>query len=483
MQKRRSEVRRCVYLFTMILLLSLCFFPFRSFAGDMEIMVDEMVKQGVITRDQGDKMLKNMKETKAKEQEKAAAEQPKAGGEQEKKEAEQAKAEGMTPIPDWAKNLPNWVLNPPDWIKRMKFSGDFRLRYDYLDREPTAAQEAKGTQDFARNRARIRWRLGVETEIIDGLKVGFGLASVDNSSSGNNPRSNNATLNGEFSKKFVGINYAYVAYTPTFFPYLTVSGGKLKDNPFYQANSYGWGNTWLWDPDITPEGVAIVFNYPDLFKFNGVSLDVFMNNALFILDEFGAGGASPYMLGFQPGFNLKFMKDFNFKVAAAYYNFYNIKHQAALGFQPSPGMTNTLLPNKTYAFNYNSFVESAELGYKTPFSCIMPYAGVFGEIVKNIDSHDGGWQYGVRIGYPSLDKFGDWQFSYAYRRLERDAWLDNFNDDDMYQGQTNARGHYIYSSFALWKHVSLAVSWFHANSIQAPKQPEDRLFADVRVVF
>jgi hypothetical protein len=68
----------------MFLIVSLAFSPLRSFAGDMEIMVDEMVKQGVITREQGDKMLKDMKETKAKEQEKVAAEQPKAGGEQEK---------------------------------------------------------------------------------------------------------------------------------------------------------------------------------------------------------------------------------------------------------------------------------------------------------------------------------------------------------------------------------------------------------------
>jgi len=84
MQEKRSKWRGCVYLFSMFLIVSLCFFPFRSFAGDMEIMVDEMVKQGVITREQGDKMLKDMKETKAKEQEKAAAEQAKAGGEQEK---------------------------------------------------------------------------------------------------------------------------------------------------------------------------------------------------------------------------------------------------------------------------------------------------------------------------------------------------------------------------------------------------------------
>ena len=61
MQERRSKIRGCVYLFTMFLIVSLAFSPLRSFAGDMEIMVDEMVKQGVITREQGDKMLKDMK--------------------------------------------------------------------------------------------------------------------------------------------------------------------------------------------------------------------------------------------------------------------------------------------------------------------------------------------------------------------------------------------------------------------------------------
>ena len=79
MQERRSKIRGCVYLVTMFLIVSLAFLPCRAFAGDMEIMVDEMVKQGVITKEQGDKMLEDMKKAKAKEQEKIAAEQEKAG--------------------------------------------------------------------------------------------------------------------------------------------------------------------------------------------------------------------------------------------------------------------------------------------------------------------------------------------------------------------------------------------------------------------
>lgn len=79
MEERGRKIRGCVYLFTVFLILSLAFLPCRAFAGDMEIMVNEMIKQGVITREQGDQMLKDMKETKAKEQEKVAVEQEKAG--------------------------------------------------------------------------------------------------------------------------------------------------------------------------------------------------------------------------------------------------------------------------------------------------------------------------------------------------------------------------------------------------------------------
>ena len=51
MQERRGRIRSCIYLFTMFLVVSLAFLPCRAFAGDMEIMVDEMVKQGIITRE------------------------------------------------------------------------------------------------------------------------------------------------------------------------------------------------------------------------------------------------------------------------------------------------------------------------------------------------------------------------------------------------------------------------------------------------
>jgi hypothetical protein len=361
----------------------------------------------------------------------------------------------------------------------MKLSGDFRLRYDYLDREPP---ESSTAQDISRNRGRFRYRLGVESKILDDVKVGFGLASGSG-----NPRSTNQTFDSEFTKKAVTIDNAFAEYTPL--KWLSISAGKLKTNPIFRDSSLGFPTSGLlWDPDITPEGFTAVLNYPALLKLDAIDLDVFMNNAFFILDEF-SNGREPYMFVFQPGFNLKIMKDINFKVAGAYYDFFGIKNKPPLGNQPSPGNTNTLLTSGplagNYQFDYDAFAASGELGYKTPFPNIIPYVGLFGEYVYNPDpDHENkGYTGGIRVGYPSLAKLGDWQLAYAYRRLEKDAWLDVFPDDDFYQGQTNAKGHYLTGFFGITKNISTGVSYYHTQNILGEKQAEDRFFADLQLKF
>ena len=84
----------------------------------------------------------------------------------------------------------------------------------------------------------------------------------------------------------------------------------------------------------------MVLNYPALLNLDVVCLDVFMNDAFFILDEF-SNGREPYMFVLQPGFNLKIMKDIDFKSAVAYYQFFGIKNKPLLANGPSPGHTNS----------------------------------------------------------------------------------------------------------------------------------------------
>ena len=56
----------------------------------------------------------------------------------------------------------------PAWVKNTTLKGDFRLRYQYTDRED-------GTVN--RNRGRYRLRLGVVTKVNEKVDVGFGLAT------------------------------------------------------------------------------------------------------------------------------------------------------------------------------------------------------------------------------------------------------------------------------------------------------------------
>ena len=74
----------------------------------------------------------------------------------------------------------------PAWLKILQFSGDFRLRYQYEDE----------TDEPARNRGRFEYRLAVDANILENLKVGFGLAS-----GGDDPRSTNQTFQDSFSHK------------------------------------------------------------------------------------------------------------------------------------------------------------------------------------------------------------------------------------------------------------------------------------------
>jgi hypothetical protein len=357
-KNKKCKIR--IFLFILFLTASTTFLPFRSFGGDMEILLDKLVGKGILTKPEAEGILKEMKETKGMEKGKTEVQGAKT--EIEPTKTEEKKVES----PEWVKNLPDWIINPPDWIKNIKLSGDLRLRYEYDHRDTTT------NDDPERNRGRFRWRLGVDTKIVDDVTMGFGLASGSG-----DPRSIDQTFDSSFSKKLLNIDYAFAQYKPL--QWLSLIAGKIKTNPIFRANSLGfWASELAWDNDITPEGAAVVFNYPALLNLDAINLDVFMNNAFFILDENrpSAGGREPYVFVIQPGFNLKIMKDINFKAALAKYLFNGIKDKPQLKFSSN---SNTLIGGN-YKFTYDAWIETAELGYNNPFGqSIVPYVGLFGE--------------------------------------------------------------------------------------------------------
>jgi hypothetical protein len=135
--------------------------------------------------------------------------------------------------------------------------------------------------------------------------------------------------------------------------------------------------------------------------------------------------------------------------------------------------TNSTDPNGDLFYDYDSVAFGAELGFKTagiiPF---VPQLALFGEYVMALDSDDDldgdgndddtGYLIGVKFGH-SVKKFGDWQFKYNYRRLERDAWPDAFPDSDFFGGATNVKGHEAEFKVGLTKHITLGVDYYFSN--------------------
>lgn len=377
--------------------------PVQAAPSEMEVLLAKLVEKGVITFAEAEKILGETKEI--------------AAAEQKKSESKQAKL--------------------PDWIANTKFKGDVRLRYQNEDTE-----EDRGN---ARNRGRFRLRVGASTKVADGWEAGFGIASGSDA----DPRSTNQTLQDSFAKKSLWIDYAYAKYSPA--KWLSLVGGRFG-NPIWRPSDL------LWDSDINPEGAGVMINVPinDRFSF-------FTNATFFIVDEV-SGGTDPLLAAFQPGFNWNITKDTGLKVAGTYYAFSSVKGKTL----DWSGSTNTKVTGDGLKYDYSAPAFSAQLTCDKLFPDIIPYAALFGEYISNPDPsrENKGYIAGLTFGDKKLNKLGDWQFQYAYRRLERDAWIDAFPDSDFQGGKTGVKGHEFILNLGITKNVSFGIDYYRTEKIK-----------------
>jgi len=341
----------------------------------------------------------------------------------------------------------------PDWVKNTKLKGDFRLRYEWTKDKVSSGDITD------RSRARIRARLGVESQVNNKLTMAVGIATGKQT----DPRTRNVTLGNDVavsdtpgSPKTVVLDYAYAQYKPA--PWATFTGGKFQ-NPLWRTND------WLWKDDITPEGAAVNLNY----KFMP-NLELFMNDMYFIFaNEDKVGSKWPTVTAIQPGFNLGINAKTNFKAAVAYYLFSQVK-----GYEQfkNSSKTNTFASNSSYLFNYNSVNPSAELGFKEPFGDIpvlngMSYFGLFGDFIYNVSSNvttsKSGFDAGFKFGNEQVSDWGQWQTKILYARLGRDAWLDALTDVDRYGGKTNTKGIIAKLDYGLGKNTWLTFKYYHTT--------------------
>ena len=197
---------------TMAVVICLVAISSKLFAGEIDMLVQELVKEGVIKPGKAQQIMTLTKEEMRRKI---------AKGDEE---------------------------TLPSWIQKMNLKGDLRLRSQWQDKE--------GKEP--RVRQRIRFRLKGEAKVSLGFTVGFGLCT-----GGDDPRSTNQTLDNMFQTPAINLDYAYLKYTAP--KLVTAIGGKIPNKMVIWKPA-----DLLWDGDINVEGGAVLIHKDALFLNSGV---------------------------------------------------------------------------------------------------------------------------------------------------------------------------------------------------------------------
>ncbi len=361
----------------------------------------------------------------------------------------------------------------PMWLQTIKLRGDVRLRYQFNDNH---------NKRYNQHRGRYRLRFFADAKVNEKVYTGFGFASGNSA----DPRSTNQTFTDNNGKKSLYIDYVFAEYNAN--DYLAFTAGRTK-NPLWLTTDM------LWDTDVNLEGLSARVNAP--FNYNW---QLFANAGAVILNESSSDPQDPLMFFAQPGVSWRDDAGvYDLKAGAAVYAFNHVRHSAALPHRPSTAdgylQANTLAGGK-YRYGYDAVSPELELnanildpkpvpllGYLLGYN--LSYAGVFGNYIKSTEHNRNseGWIAGFRLGQRKVEDAGQWQLRYSKRRLQKDAWLDNYPDSDFYGGSVGVKGDEVLLTLGLLRDFAVDLDWYSAAPI-AKGYVGERLFQmDVNLKF
>jgi hypothetical protein len=228
-------------------------------------------------------------------------------------------------------------------IGSMTFGGDLRLRYESFYGQQNALVSSDNPAAFgnpltSRQRMRLRARFSVRGKIGDEFDWGLRLATGSYADA----ISTNQTLTDFFTRKPVGLDYAYLVYKPKALPGFFVEAGKLDSGRrFLPAGKTEdadlldafWTRTELtWDVDLNPEG--FMETYARTFKqgrtvrnfiIQAWQLPMLERNSAFVLgadgkvdlSASGRAGRDLALYGAQARTDLALSDRFSLKLSAA----------------------------------------------------------------------------------------------------------------------------------------------------------------------
>ena len=237
-------------------------------------------------------------------------------------------------------------------------------------------------------------------------------------------------------------------------------------------------------------GVAQLRELRDSGNEQGFSSDVWSEMAqmgwagIAIPEEFGGLGYGYTGLGLvleQAGLNFK-TGDWGKLMVGAGYSVFDIAGRTPLFGDPDDFYGNTFVfdpvtENNVFAYNYHNIEAFAEWKIGN-FLLFADYT-----VNQEVSENDTGYLFGFKYG-SAKDK-GQWDFTYFYERLEKDAFIGLVTDSDFGGGGTDARGHVLSGTYAFHKNWNFKATYFINQIKLASGDPDDydRLQLDLNFKF
>lgn len=406
----------------------------------------------------------------------------------------------------------------PEWLDRMKWEGDFRLRYQgeyFADGNAPAANFQNIGQSVSNTTednslARIRLRLGLNANVTGGVDVGARITTGNTS----NPVSTNQTLGNYDNKYSMVLDRAFVKLKPL--DDLVLWGGRIP-NPFFSTDL-------VWDDDLNFEGAALSYapGAQDLQR----EFKPFITAGVFPLQNIEQDGVvqaqDKWLVALQGGLEWVPSTRARFKLGAGYYDYRNIagtpnptptaNGQYDLTAPQSRQKGNSLFildsdkDNDTVLNEPNDQVYGLAANYQianltlvADFADFFPVhiigsfdwarnlgfeqAEILARTGQNIEPETDGYQARLTIGYPKISERHEWQAFIGYRYVEADAVLDAFTDSDFHLGGTNAKGFTIGGQYGIYKNTWLSARWMSADEISGLPLAIDVFQIDLNAKF
>ncbi|MBI4995978.1 MAG: putative porin [Rhodocyclales bacterium] len=504
-------------------------------------LVEILVQSGILTKEKADEMLREARRS-AQSSTAAAATQGAQGTAPRvvrvpyvpEMVRAQIKEEIRSEVMEQAERE-RWAVagSVPDWTRGVKLSGDLRLRqqrvYQSKDNSLGIWDPNDVTADNTGNyinvqddysQSRLRLRLGVDFKLGGDVSGGARLATGSTS----NPVSTNQTMGQNGNRYTVTLDRAFLKYGSFPLPLLPSSGfGATMADVVAGRIANPWLSTDLvWDEDLAFDGIAAILRP----RLHDTALGVVTLGA-FPLQDLGCDaihGCSKdkRLYAGQFGFDYRPNDQQRLRAGLAYYEYQGITPEpdafddsigtrtAPLGFRQKG---NTSLPVFDAAGTANALGILPAYKQEAPVADFKllnltavyetklwdPLGLVFtADWVKNIgydrakveqrlgyeqEERTKGALASMQFGYPKPRDRGDWNVSFGYKYLQRDAVLDSFTDSDFHLGGTNAKGWILGGTYGLARNTTFRMRWLTSNEIDGPELANDVLQLDLNASF